>query len=111
MDELQIYGNAHLAVLPEPFESGASLYFLHMIGDRSGVIHVGQYQQMDLDREELDTPFSTYVYEGGYLGLGARTELHGVFVDIKGTVDHIHHLTMVNSGRMYFYQTGSTNDR
>lgn len=55
-----------------------------MIGDRTGFVHVGPYQKMDLSRVELDTPFSTYVYEDGYLGLANRTELHGVFLDVRG---------------------------
>ena len=29
--ELQIYGNSHLAIKPEPFEEGATLHFQHMI--------------------------------------------------------------------------------
>ena len=109
--ELQIYGNSHLAIKPEPFEEGATLHFQHMIGDRSGHIHVGPFQSMDLQRDFIDTPFNTYVYEGGYLGLGVKTEIHGVFVDLKGTMDHIVDLVMVNEGYMNFYQTGSTNQR
>lgn len=66
---------------------------------------------MDLQRDFIDTPFNTYVYEDGYLGLGTQTEIHGVFVDLKGTMDHVVDLTMVNEGYMNFYQTGSTNNR
>jgi hypothetical protein len=40
-----------------------------MIGDRTGFVHIGNHQVMDLRRNFIDTPFSTYVYDGGYLGL------------------------------------------
>ena len=109
-DELQIYGNAHLALLPEPYDGGCSLHFQHMIGDRSGFIHIGPYQVMDLNRPFLDTPFSSFVYDGGYLGLAPDTFLEGVFAHIEGTVDHIHNLTLVQGGGLRLFKTGSTNN-
>ena len=66
---------------------------------------------MDLERDKIDTPFSTYVYDRGYLGLGVFTEINGVFLDIRGTVDHIVDLTMANEGEIFMYQTGSTNNK
>jgi hypothetical protein len=60
---------AHIAFLPEPFDHGVKLHFQHMIGDRTGFVHIGNHQVMDLRRKFIDTPFSTYVYDGGYLGL------------------------------------------
>lgn len=110
-DELQIYGNAQLAILPEPFDEGASLFFKHMIGDRTGVIHIGNHQVMDLRRFMIDTPFSSYVYPGGYLGLGHYTILDRVFVNLEGTLDHVTNLTIGNSGELRLYLTGSTNER
>jgi hypothetical protein len=110
-NELQIFGNAHLALLPEPYTGGCNLHFLHMIGDRTGFIHVGPYQIMDLKRTFLDTPFSSYVYDGGYLGLAPDTFLESVFVHVEGTVDHIHNLTLVQGGNLRLFKTGSTNNR
>ncbi|XP_071506021.1 uncharacterized protein [Diadema antillarum] len=108
-DELQIYGNAHFAILmPTPNDS-TSLHFRHMIGDRSGVIHVGPNQVVDLRRDFLDTPFSSYVYQDGYLGLGHDTVLSYVFVHIAGTVDHIHNLTLYNGAAVQAQLAGSTN--
>ncbi len=108
-DELQIYGNAHLALLPHPFTEGATLYFKHMIGDRSGSIHIGPHQVMDLHRPFLDTPFNSYVYANGYLGLAPDTEIQKVFVHVEGTLDHIVNLTVVHGGELRLFQTGSTN--
>ena len=110
-DELQIYGNAHLALLPDPYINGCTLDFKHMIGDRTGYIHIGPYQVMDLNRYFLDTPFSSYVYDGGYLGLAPETYLESVFVHVEGTVDHIHNLTLIQGGGLRLYKTGSTNSR
>ena len=108
-DELQIYGNAHLAILPDPFIEGATLHFLHMIGDRSGFVHIGPYQSMDLKRDFIDTPFSTFVYKDGYLGLAPQTELIKVFCHVEGTIDHVVNLTLVAGGQMRLFMTGSTN--
>ena len=63
-NELQIYGSAHLAVLVEPFPQPTDLFFLHMIGDRTGTVHLGNQQVMDLERPEIDLPFSVQVYAG-----------------------------------------------
>ncbi|WAR26294.1 hypothetical protein MAR_011998 [Mya arenaria] len=109
-DELQIFGNAHLALLPEPYTGGCNLHFIHMIGDRTGFIHIGPYQVMDLNRPFLDTPFSSYVYDGGYLGLAPDTFMEKVFAHIEGTVDHIHNLTLVQGGGLRLFKSGSTND-
>lgn len=63
-DELQIYGRAHLAILVEPFPSPTDLYFRYMIGDRTGTVHLGDRQVMDLQRPEIDLPFNVQVYAG-----------------------------------------------
>ena len=110
-EEFQIYGNAHFAVLPEPVSKGSNLFFTNMIGDRTGFVHVGPYQIMDLRRTFIDTPFSTYVYDGGYLGLAPDTNLEKVFVHVEGTVDHIVNLTLIQGGELRLYLTGSTNNR
>ena len=102
-EELQIYGNAHLAVMmPIITEDGDSytiqdqfipdasvstytqtdeyeitLHFKYMIGDRTGTVHVGANQDLDLERPEIDLPFNAYVYYGGHLGLAPDTYVHG----------------------------------
>ena len=81
-DELQIYGNAHLVILPRDSDAGVFLHFRHMIGDRSGVLHVGPGQVMDLKRVFIDTPFSTYIYPTAYLGLALDTNIDKVFVQV-----------------------------
>ena len=110
-DELQIYGNAHLAILPQPVEHGANLHFRYMIGDKTGIVHVGPYQVMDLRRLFIDTPFSSYVYDGGFLGLAPDTNLEKVFVHLEGTLDHVVNLTLIAGGELRLFLTGSTNRR
>jgi hypothetical protein len=107
-EELQIYGNAHLAVLTAPVFRRATLFFQFMIGDRSGVLHIARNQTMDLERSELDMPFSTFVYYGGYLGLGHFTDMHGVFMVVEGVIDHVYNLTLIQNAQVNFTITGST---
>ena len=106
-EELQIYGSAHLAVLPH-IAKNASIFFKHMIGDRSGMIHVGKYQTMNLQRHEIDTPFSSYVYQHGYLGLATYTSLHSVAIHLEGDLEHVVHLTLMIGGILHIHPTGST---
>lgn len=57
----------------QPTRYNVTLFFKHMIGDRTGSVHVGEYQELDLVRDYVDLPFNTYVYQGGSLGLAAVT--------------------------------------
>ena len=107
--EIQIYGNAHLAIQPEPFEEGASLFFVNMIGDRTGSVHIGPYQVMNLKRDFIDVPFNIYIYQFGYVGLAPDTVMQQVFIQIQGTLDHIFNLTLVHGAQLRLFQTGSTN--
>ena len=43
-EELQIYGDAHFAILTEPHNKDSELFFLYMIGDRTGTVHLGENQ-------------------------------------------------------------------
>ncbi|KAL8620480.1 hypothetical protein ACOMHN_056872 [Nucella lapillus] len=110
-DELQVYGNAHLVVLPADPAAGLSLHFRHMVGDRTGVVHVGPRQVMDLKRRSIDLPFSTYVYPTAYLGLAPDTDIDQVFVQVEGRLDHVHNLTLVAGGQLRLFPSGSTDSQ
>lgn len=109
-EELQIYGGAHLAILTEPVNRAASIFFRYMIGDRTGMIHVSRNQVMNLHRLFLDIPFSAYIYDGGYLGLAPISEMNKIAVHVEGTLDHIRNLTILNGGALHCYLTGSTGE-
>ena len=107
-EELQIYGGAHLAILTEPAGKSASLFFKHMIGDRSGVVHVGLNQVMNLRRDEIDLPFSVHVYAGAFLGLAPYTEVHGVTLYLSGELAHVENMTLHHGGALWMYHGGRT---
>ena len=107
-DELQIYGRGQLAVLTDPQLPNATIYFRNMIGDRTGVIHVGSGQIMDLDRDVIDLPFSVRVYVDGYLGLANATTVHGVDIYLAGTLAHIRYLTLHHDGKLSVNWRGHT---
>lgn len=112
-EELQIYGGVHLAI-HETTGVKPSLHFRHMIGDRSGTIHVGKDQLMDLNRTEIDLPFNVHVYRGGYLGLAPYTEVHGVNMHINGIIENIDDLILHHSGVLYLNEgarTGNTHEK
>ena len=107
-EELQIYGGGHLAILTEPVGNSTSLFFKHMIGDRSGVVHIGLNQVMDLRRDEIDLPFSVHVYSGGFLGLAPYTEVHGVTLYLSGELAHVENMTLHHGGAFWMYHGGRT---
>lgn len=110
-EELQIYGGGHLAIYTDSSMKPASLFFKHMIGDRTGVIHVGFNQVMDLRRDEIDLPFSVHVYLGGYLGLAPYTEVHGVTLYLSGVLGHVKNMTLHHQGAFWMYHGGRTTNQ
>ena len=110
-EELQIYGGAHVAVHELLGNTSASLRFRHMIGDRSGTVHVGTNQLMDLNRSEIDLPFNVHVYQGAYLGLAPETIVHGVALHVHGVIENIQDLLLHHAGVLYLNEgsrTGNT---
>ncbi|XP_070535282.1 uncharacterized protein [Ptychodera flava] len=107
-DELQMYGQAHLAILTDPPDREASFYFQNMIGDRTGTIHVGMNQTVDLFRDEIDVPFNVRVYEGGFLGMANDTFVHGVTIFLDGVLAHVDNLTLHHGGRFWLNRDGRT---
>ena len=107
-EELQIYGAAHLAVLTEPHNRSATIYFRNMIGDRTGTIHVGYNQTMDLIRPTIDLPFNVRVYRGGFLGLAPATEVHGVEIHVDGVISYVKNLTLHHGGLLALNENSRT---
>ena len=107
-EELQIYGGAQLAILTEPHNRSASIFFRNMIGDRSGTIHVGYNQTLDLIRPSIDLPFNVRVYRGGFLGLAPSTEIHGVEIHVDGVISYIKNLTLHHGGLLSLNEDSRT---
>jgi hypothetical protein len=106
-EELQIDGGVHLAI-HENSGGKPSLHFRHMIGDRSGTVHIGRDQLMDMNRTEIDLPFSVHVYKGGYLGLATFTVIHGVNVHVDGVMENIDDLLLHHGGVLYLNEGAKT---
>lgn len=109
-EELQIYSNAHLATWPLATSVGQniSLFFKFMIGDRTGFVHIGNQTIMDLNRPEIDLPFSAHVYLGGHLGLAPVTTIHGVQIILRGVLAYVKNLTLHHGGELWLNPGGRT---
>ena len=86
----------------------ADIFFHNMIGDRSGAIHVGPQQTLDLEREKIDLPFHVHVYNDGFLGMAPDTNIHGINIYLNGTLAHIKNLTIHHGGNLWLYNDGKT---
>lgn len=80
-----------------------------MIGDRTGALHIGNNQTMDLIRPAIDLPFSVHVYNGGFLGLAPDTVIHDVDIFLNGTLANVDILTIRHGGKLWLYKDGHTN--
>ena len=97
-EEFQLHGSAHLAVTTGSAKDTASFYFESMIGDRTGTLHIGADQTMDLFRPQIDLPFNVIVYDDGILGLANDTVVHGVTITLHGTLMYVENLTCSTTG-------------
>ena len=95
-------------MLTEPTGAPASLAFDNMIGDRTGAVHVGPNQTMDLERHQIDLPFSVHVYQEGYLGLAPDTVIHNVDIFLNGTLANVRNLTIHHGGTLWLFRDGRT---
>ena len=82
IDELKLNGNAHLAFQTLPNAIVPPFRFRAMIGDRSASLHVGPGQFLILERDFLDLPFSTQIYQHGHARLAHHTLLDNINVSI-----------------------------
>ena len=103
-EELQLNNDAHLAFHSKYSNSTVSIYFRHMIGDRSGTLHIGGNQSMDLNRAEIDLPFTVRVYKQGHIGLAPMTFVHGVKIYNHGLITRLLNITLHHGGEIYFYE-------
>ena len=103
-EELQLRDGAHLAFYSATASYKVSLYFRHMIGDRTGTLHVGPSQSMDLDREEIDLPFNVRVYKNGHIGLASMTFVHGIKIHNYGLITRMVNITLHHGGELHFYE-------
>lgn len=87
VDELQIYGKAHLAIDTNNYYANSSLIISDLndssrnltvvrlkntIGDRTGSVHIGPGHRLAFDDHSVDLPFNTYVYEDGLVGISVQ---------------------------------------
>lgn len=103
-EELQLRDDAHLAFHSADANAKVSLYFRHMIGDRSGTLHIGGNQSLDLNRDEIDLPFNARVYKNGHLGLAPMTFVHGIKIYNHGLITRTKNITLHHVGEIYFYE-------
>ena len=103
-EELQLRGAAHLAFYSAGSSDKVFLYFHHMIGDRTGTLHVGPNHTMDLDRPEIDLPFNVRVYQNGHIGLSPMTFVHGIKIHNSGLITRMVNITLHHGGELYFYE-------
>jgi hypothetical protein len=80
-----------------------------MIGDRTGAIHVGANQIMDLKRHKIDLPFNVHVYPDGFLGLATDTYVQDIDIFLNGTLAYVDNLTLHHDGNLWLYKKGKTN--
>lgn len=79
-----------------------------MIGDRTGTVHVGDRQELDLERPEIDLPFNCYTYQGSHLGLAPDTYVHGVEIHHAGRMSHVKNATLRHGGLLWLKHGGHT---
>ena len=104
-EELQINGNAHFAIKAN---RSVSIFFKYMIGDRTGYLHVAKNQTLDLQRREIDLPFSCIVYPNAVLGLAPITFVHGIEIYMSGTLSNVRNLTLHHGGYFWLRNGGHT---
>jgi len=74
-NEFHLHGNSHLAIYGNGCQDNVTLRSDVLVGDRSGVFHVGRYQSVAFENVDLYYPMNTLVYYDGYLEVPPRLSL------------------------------------
>lgn len=75
MDEFHLHGNAHIAMYGNASRSRVDLLAKTLVGDRSGVLHVGRYQSASFHDVDVYYQINTLVYHEGSLEVPRRMSL------------------------------------
>jgi hypothetical protein len=116
LDELQVFGGAHIVVLQPVIVTNTStntsaftyLAFLYLLGDRTGTVHVGMGQFLDLQRDTIDLPFNLHVYSGGIVALATQTKVYGITIIVEGVLSSIMHLVLHHNGQLLAWNGART---
>lgn len=75
LDEFHLHGNAHVAIYGRASRDQVLLKASTLVGDRSGVLHIGRYQYVAFDEVDIYYPINTLVYYDGSLQVPRRLSL------------------------------------
>lgn len=75
MDEFHLHGNTHVAMYGNASQIPVHFRAKTLVGDRSGVLHVGRYQSSSFDDVDVYYPINTLVYYQGSLQVPRRMSL------------------------------------
>lgn len=78
LDEFHLHGNSHLVIYGNGSQKNVTFRSGVLVGDKSGIFHVGRYQYVAFDFVNLYYPINTLVYYGGYLQVPPRLSLRFV---------------------------------
>eukprot|EP00730_Choanoeca_flexa_P008417 TRINITY_DN12484_c2_g3_i1.p2 TRINITY_DN12484_c2_g3~~TRINITY_DN12484_c2_g3_i1.p2 ORF type:complete len:420 (-),score=73.88 TRINITY_DN12484_c2_g3_i1:3364-4623(-) len=112
-EELDIRGNAHVAVLPGLHGTDTHPHSVDakaINGDRTGRLHIARNQTVSIDSSDIYFPVSVYLYETGYLNMPGhgRTNLREVFFEINGTFGRSSDITVDVDGRLHLTSRGNS---
>lgn len=108
-EDVIIEAGAHLAIMTEPpMVQPAHFNAVNFMGDRTGTLHLGAAQVMDLTRPAIDLPFNMWAYGGSEVVLAPITDVYGVYIQMSGSVADIETLTIYGGGEFYANPGGQT---
>ena len=108
LDELSLYGNAHLAIYGEGSKQSVVLQVQLIKGDRSGVLHIGRYQYVYINNVDLYFPINTLVYALGRLALPTRLSLREVYMEVNGSLAESHDYVIDRRGQLFLWSEGNS---
>ena len=105
-DEFHLHGNAHVAIYGKGSREHVTVRSKVLRGDRTGVLHVGQYQSVAFYEVDLYFPVNSLVYYNGSLEVPRRLSLREVYMEINGTLADSEDYTIDRDGALFLWSGG-----
>ncbi|XP_060557569.1 uncharacterized protein LOC132717977, partial [Ruditapes philippinarum] len=101
--ELDVRGNAHVAILSDTDNEVIDLRVDFLWGDRTGVLHAGKNQTFGLRDVDVYLPTNLAAYRYSRIEVPSKVTLREVWAEINGTIEGMNVIAVENEGELYIW--------
>ena len=113
LDEAHVTRHANVRFYHPPNATNVTVIIHKFLGDQTGLVHIREDQKIYVEfvesqNNESITPCSFLIDEGAEIIFPTTVGIQGTRTWLKGLITGVHHLSIIEGGRVDFYSTAQT---